>query len=550
MTFVALVVALLVKPSAVVGVGYLATTALRRAVAPVRHAMWLVVIAVILALPALQAVLPSIRLGIFERATRALAAPSSIARQPIAGGESTARRARQRPSAPDAVPNDTSPDISRLMGLLGFAVWVTGALLLIRRRVSAERRAVILAADAGPIPERIRRIAMLACERWRTPEVDIRGTDRVPGPVVIGLRKSVILLPESIDTCSDADLETILLHEVGHVKRRDCLTNFIADLASCLYWWNPLVRRAAARMQLEGERACDEGVVRAGADVVAYAHLLLQMARTKQESRSLTAAASAMSRARELESRIVALLHAPDVQPLGSRRSAIGLTIGVALTLPAAALTPAARNGVAPAIAIVRQDRDTVASPESERIPVEIADRELADHVADVLAGEDAALAVPFIEAMGRKPLHQYDLVADRARWVLARSSRGKLVEPLIESLHDPDWRVQAYAAWALGTVHDPRAVPTLVRLVRHPVWRLRAMAAYALAAAGPGGADPGVGGVLRDALHDSAWQVREQAVRYFARIDSDEARELVRRARTDEHVAVRIAAQQMGEGR
>jgi HEAT repeat protein len=195
---------------------------------------------------------------------------------------------------------------------------------------------------------------------------------------------------------------------------------------------------------------------------------------------------------------------------------------------------------VAPPTVRVEQGPDSVASPQSERVPMVISDRELAVRVAGALAGPDSALAVPFIEAMGRAPQHEYDLVAERARWVIARVSGGKLVEPLLESLSDPDWRVKAYAAWALGTIQDSRAVPALVGLVRHPVWRLRAMAAYALAVSG----DPRAAGVFREALNDPAWQVREQAVRYFAGIDSDDARELVLRARTDKHVAVRMAAE------
>lgn len=539
MTLTGLVVALLVKPSAVVGVAYVATTVLRRSVAPVRHTMWLVAIAVILVLPALGAVLPAIHVGAFAGVERGVS-PGPTETQTVPAANATARPGSPGPVAQvPGAPNDNSANSGRLVVLLAFTTWAVVGLILVGRRILAELRAAVIAAEADAAPDRIHRIALRAFRRWRSREVGIRVTDRVAGPVVVGLRKPVVLLPATIESHSDADIETILLHEVGHAKRHDCLTNFMADVAACIYWCNPLVRRAAARMQLEGERSCDEGVVRGGVDVIAYAHLLLSIARAGQGKDALAPAARAMSRARELESRIVALMD-PAQAPLGRRRSALALTIGVSLTLPAAALSPGARTAVAPPTVRVEQGPDSVASPQSERVPMVISDRELAVRVAGALAGPDSALAVPFIEAMGRAPQHEYDLVAERARWVIARVSGGKLVEPLLESLSDPDWRVKAYAAWALGTIQDSRAVPALVGLVRHPVWRLRAMAAYALAVSG----DPRAAGVFREALNDPAWQVREQAVRYFAGIDSDDARELVLRARTDKHVAVRMAAE------
>ena len=39
-------------------------------------------------------------------------------------------------------------------------------------------------------------------------------------------------------------------------------------------------------------------------------------------------------------------------------------------------------------------------------------------------------------------------------------------VDPLIEVLDDPDWRVRGAAAWALGNLNDEKAIPSLEKLL------------------------------------------------------------------------------------
>ena len=39
-------------------------------------------------------------------------------------------------------------------------------------------------------------------------------------------------------------------------------------------------------------------------------------------------------------------------------------------------------------------------------------------------------------------------------------------VDPLIEVLDDPDWRVRGAAAWALGNLNDEKAIPALEKLL------------------------------------------------------------------------------------
>jgi hypothetical protein len=371
----------------------------------------------------------------------------------------------------------------------------------------------------------------------------------VSSPAVVGLFSPIVLLPESAEWWTDADLEPMLAHELTHVARRDCLTNLCADVAACLYWCNPLVRLSAKRLRLEAERACDERVIGEGTDPRSYAELLLRVAHADRSAPSLTHAATAMSRARELESRLVALLDgcAPPARvPKGA--ATVLAAVGVSITLSAAALTVSAaevsvpdapariQNGMLP-----EPDRvgDSLASPASERVPNGMEQRELDRRIGDALAGIDAAFAERLVGASRQAPTHAADLVSDRARWALGRTTNGRLVEPLLESLSDGDWRVQAYAAWALAIAGDARTVPQLIPLIGHPVWRVRAMAAHAIRES----RDARGFDAMRVALTDPAWQVRMEAVEYMAARGGDDARSLIRARLEDRHVAVQRAA-------
>ncbi|MBT8507647.1 hypothetical protein AZH53_04340 [Methanomicrobiaceae archaeon CYW5] len=56
----------------------------------------------------------------------------------------------------------------------------------------------------------------------------------------------------------------------------------------------------------------------------------------------------------------------------------------------------------------------------------------------------------------------------------LGRLGDLRALDPLLEAVHDDDWRVRFKAAWALGELGDRRALPALRRLARDPVETVR----------------------------------------------------------------------------
>jgi TonB family protein len=102
-------------------------------------------------------------------------------------------------------------------------------------------------------------------------------TDAAVEPGVFGIVKPVLLWPQTIaDHLSDRQIEAILAHEVSHVRRRDNLAAAMHMVVQAVFWFHPLVWWLGARLVDERERACDEDVIRAGAEPQVYAEGILR----------------------------------------------------------------------------------------------------------------------------------------------------------------------------------------------------------------------------------------------------------------------------------
>ena len=195
------------------------------------------------------------------------------------------------------------------------AAWSAGAALLVGRPLIGRlvlgwstRRARPL--DQSRWGELVREtVAQLGIRR----RVLFLCSDRATMPMTWGWVRPIIMLPAEADAWSPERRRDVLLHELAHVCRFDCVTQFLGQVACGLYWFNPLAWLAAHRMQIERERACDDMVLSAGARPSDYAGHLLDMARRLQAGRAAALATVAMARPSQLEGRLLAILD-PEVR--------------------------------------------------------------------------------------------------------------------------------------------------------------------------------------------------------------------------------------------
>lgn len=95
-------------------------------------------------------------------------------------------------------------------------------------------------------------------------------------PGVFGIIRPVLILPHGIrERLTPAQFDSVVAHELCHVRRRDNLLFAIHMMVECLFWFHPLVWWMERRLIEEREQACDEEVLRLGSDPQDYAEAIL-----------------------------------------------------------------------------------------------------------------------------------------------------------------------------------------------------------------------------------------------------------------------------------
>lgn len=159
-------------------------------------------------------------------------------------------------------------------------LWLAGtAVFLLFHCVSyllARRRLLRIALP--PTPEQADRCSALRQALNIRRPVGLMRSSAVRSPMMLGLVRPVILLPDRDLTISELDLT--LRHELLHLKRRDVAYKAIMLLANAVHWFNPLVWWMAREAGRNLELCCDEAVIRSlnGGGRRAYGQVLLQAA--------------------------------------------------------------------------------------------------------------------------------------------------------------------------------------------------------------------------------------------------------------------------------
>jgi multidrug resistance efflux pump/beta-lactamase regulating signal transducer with metallopeptidase domain len=282
----------------------------------VRSVLWNACLAGLLALPAIDAAFPRLRIAclpapLAKGELRLVppygggiqGGPSSSGipaqnppRPPLRKGGSDAARGRllvppyeggiqggsfQQPSpAPSSQEGESRAPWFDAVGASLLAYAAVAALLLLRlarslAAVGALRRSAVAVEEP---------VWVEALDRWRTRlrltrPVRLVRSGRVGVPIVLGWLRPTIVLPEHLDgPAAPRVIDAVLLHELAHVKRADYPWNLALRLAQAIYWPHPCAWLLGRVIGGVREQACDDLCVYWMDDAAAYRASLLDVA--------------------------------------------------------------------------------------------------------------------------------------------------------------------------------------------------------------------------------------------------------------------------------
>lgn len=180
----------------------------------------------------------------------------------------------------DSAPNELS---------LWLLIWAAGAALLAAYFLLGAVRFYRRFARCAPVNNTA--VQQLTAQLFPRRSPIIRCTTDSRAPLTYGVLRPVVLLPADLLNQPEA-LRMVLVHELTHIRRMDCLRKLLFAVCLCLYWFNPLCWCMALLADRDIELACDEQtLLRLGpSQKRAYALTLLQLAAHQSRPHALTSA--------------------------------------------------------------------------------------------------------------------------------------------------------------------------------------------------------------------------------------------------------------------
>ena len=554
----------ILKSTALLALTAAVSLLLRRASAATRHLIWTLGLLGALALPALSLAIPRWQIPVVTVAgsESVLGAGGSALDDQTAGTSSkvsvagtpaprvsrpTAHNVGDAKTHPAAGTETPAPSAQRpapwSWQSVVLAIWAIGVLTILGRlavgllavqRMSRRTERVV---DAAWLPQ----ARSLANAVGVPPSVTFLRSPRATMPMAWGILKPSVLMPADADGWPSERLRIVLLHELAHVKRRDCLTHALAQLACAAYWFNPLVWIAARRLRTERERACDDLVLAAGTRGSDYAAQLIEVARVMRTGRFpalLTGATLAMAHRSQLEGRLIAILD-PRVPRSGiSRIRTMSATALVACALvPLASLQPWAYSELPQGIE--RQPLPQAApnpvqqqAPQSAQQPAP----QPVPHPAPqpvTASDETAKLAVDAIVS-GAAQGRLQEVVQGALQGVVQGAAQGA-VQGIQAAVQNAANQAQSSG----GAKADPRTVAALTAALKDTDAEVRETAMHALVQL----RDPSIFEPLMQALKDPSADIREQAARGLGELRDARAVAPLTSSLKDDNAGVREAA-------
>jgi beta-lactamase regulating signal transducer with metallopeptidase domain len=225
----------------------------------------------------------------------------------------------------DIPPRSSTLPAVRKTEMILAGIWAAGILLLSLRVIGGQLSMWrMLGAATSISDERILAVAsevISACGESRK----VRWLEHAQSsmPMTCGVWAPAIIIPVAAKEWSSDRLRMVLLHELAHVQRRDCLWQWLTHVVTVGQWFNPLAWLATSRLRSEREKACDDVVLNTGVRASDYAETLLDLSTGGRRNVFDLCAGLAMARPQRLASRVESIVDDRRNRGVVSRRARI-----------------------------------------------------------------------------------------------------------------------------------------------------------------------------------------------------------------------------------
>ncbi|MFN0082138.1 MAG: M56 family metallopeptidase [Ferruginibacter sp.] len=118
-------------------------------------------------------------------------------------------------------------------------------------------------------------------------KVEIWYSNNIETPITFGFLKPIIILPMAlVNNISVKQTESIILHELAHIKSKDYLLNWLLLGIEIIYFFNPFVKLLTQKLKQEREKNCDVQVINFEYEPMQYAQTLLGIATHNMQVKS------------------------------------------------------------------------------------------------------------------------------------------------------------------------------------------------------------------------------------------------------------------------
>ena len=156
-------------------------------------------------------------------------------------------------------------------------LWIFGAIVFALRLMGGYLYLLNLSKSrVHPLPsEWLLRFEQLKSEMGIRRPLRWLVSERVEEPLSLFHLKPVILFPVGLlSGLTPEQVETILIHEMAHIRRADYLVNILQSIIEIVLFYHPAVWWISGRIRQERESCCDDQVMAFGMDPFSYAEAL------------------------------------------------------------------------------------------------------------------------------------------------------------------------------------------------------------------------------------------------------------------------------------